>query len=85
MNRRTRKKLEKAYARPVIRALASRAIFQEAQGMLPKISMTFELTDGEVIQFELELEEAAKFIEQTVSAYNAAVPVLKTSRGGWGL
>jgi len=67
-----------AYARPVVKALASRAIFNEAQGMLPKVQMTFELTTGEVVTFELEVAEAG------IASYRAIVPQLRTGMGGWG-
>jgi len=73
-----------AYARPVVKALASRAIFNEAQGMLPKVQMTFELTTGEVVTFELEVAEAGKFIEMSIASYRAIVPQLRTGMGGWG-
>ena len=79
-----RKRIEQSTRRPAVRAIASRAIFQEAQGAIPKVAMTFEMTSGELVTFELEVTEAAKFIDQTVSAYHAIVPPLRTSRQGWG-
>jgi hypothetical protein len=70
--------------RPAARAIASRAIFAEASGMLPTIQMTFELVSGEVVTFELQVNEAGKFIEQATSAYRAIVPPLRTGMQGWG-
>ena len=78
------RKKQPVYARPVVKAIASRAIFTEAQGMLPKVRMEFQLANGENVAFELELDEAGKFIEQATSAYRAIVPPLRTSMGGWG-
>jgi hypothetical protein len=78
------KRRPRPYARPTVKAIASRAIFAEAQGYLPKIHMTFELENGEQIAFELEIDEAGKFIEQSISAYRAIVPQLRTGMGGWG-
>lgn len=84
LTRRQKRAIEDAYARPVVKALASRAIFAEAQGAIPKVAMTFELATGEVVKFELELPEAGAFIEQSISAYRAIVPQLRTGMGGWG-
>lgn len=64
---------------------AARALFPEARGMIPKISLTFDCVDGSIVEFELEAAEAARMIEQAMSAYNAILPPLKTSRGGFGL
>jgi len=69
----------------VNRAIASRALFSEARGSIPHIAFQIEMTNGETVEFELEIAEAKKLIEQMVSAYNAVYPVLKTSRGGIGL
>ena len=52
--------------------------------MLPTVQMTFELTTGEVVTFELQVDEAGKFIEQATSAYRAIVPPLRTGMQGWG-
>lgn len=83
MTRRQRKAMEQAYARPTARALASRAIYQ-GEEHLPKLSLTFQLESGEVIQFELPLVEAAKFIEMATASYHAALPDLRIGgRGGW--
>lgn len=70
--------------RPVNRAIASRAIYAEARGYLPTVQMTFELTSGEQITFELQVDEAGKFIEQATAAYRAIVPTLRTGGAGWG-
>jgi hypothetical protein len=75
-----RKRSKEPYRRPAVRALASRAIFNEASGQLPTIAMKFEMTDGEIVEFELNITEAAKFIEQSVAAYHAVVPNLKIGR-----
>lgn len=84
LSRRQRKAIEAAYARPTVKALATRAIFNDAQGAIPKLHMTFELESGEVVKFELEVPEAGAFIEQSIAAYRAIVPQLRTGMGGWG-
>lgn len=66
-------------------AKAARALFPEARGMIPKISLTFECEDGSLVEFELEAAEAGRLVEQAMSAYNAILPPLKTARGGFGL
>lgn len=66
-------------------AKAARALFPEARGMIPKISLTFDCVDGTIVEFELEAIEAARLIEQAMSAYNAILPPLKTARGGYGM
>lgn len=59
-------------------AIASRAIFQEGRGHLPKIELQFETYDGEILEFDLDYEQAALFIDQAASAYNAVMRPLKT-------
>lgn len=79
-----RKKVTKVHFN-VKEASAARALFPEARGAIPKISLTFRTWDDEVITFEMEATEAGKLIEHAMSAYNAILPPLKTSRGGFGL
>lgn len=74
-----------AYQYTAVRAKACRAVFSEARGAIPKVQMTFIMTDESEITFEMEAGDAGRFIEQAMSAYNAIVPPLKTSRGGFGL
>lgn len=62
-------------------ALAAKAIYQEGRGRLPKLSLTFETFDGQIVQFDLDLMEAAKLIDEASNAYNSALPVLKSRRG----
>lgn len=66
-------------------ATAARAIFQQGRGAIPKVQFKFLTYDDEEVEFELEMIEAGKMIEQAMSAYNAISPPLKTSRGGFGL
>jgi len=66
-------------------ATACRAIYQRVRGELPTVQMKFTDWDGGEYEFELSATEAGKFIEQAMSAYNAILPPLKTSRGGFGL
>lgn len=75
-----RSKKQKPYARPIVRSIASRAVFNEASGQLPMINMEFEMPDGEKVVFELTVEQAARHIEQAVAAYHAIVPNLKIGR-----
>lgn len=69
---------------PVI-VRSTRVLFPEAEGMREKIGVQFEDATGRVYQFDLEVKEAARLIEETLAAYNVINPPLKTSRGGWGL
>lgn len=62
-------------------AVAARAIYQEGRDRVPKISLTFESEEGEKIEFELQLDTAADFIDQAVAAYNSAMRPLKNQRG----
>lgn len=48
--------------------------------MLPSVQLTFEMTDGEVVVFELPVSETAKLIEQATASYHAIIPPLKTGR-----
>jgi hypothetical protein len=61
-----------------ISATATRAIFQGAN-TLPTIQFTIETTT-ETLQFELPLEESAKFIQQALDAYTSAVPSTPRAR-----
>lgn len=67
-----------------VRVRASRAIVESAAGQMPRVAMQFEDAAGVVYQFELDVKEAAEMIETATSAYHAIVPVLKTSRHGFG-
>lgn len=80
-----KKRRRPTYHHVANRCTAARAIFAEVQGAIPKIALTFELVDGSTQTFELEAIEAGRMIEQAMSAYNAIMPPLKTSRGGFGL
>lgn len=59
-----------------ITGTAARAIYQLPQGMLPKIRFVVETRELGVIAFELTLEEAAKFMQQGITAIQAATPRL---------
>lgn len=65
-------------------ATAARALFVD-RDQTPNIQLTFTTDQGEIIEFELTARECAKMLEQAISAYNAILPPLKTSRGGYGL
>lgn len=56
-----------------ISGTATRAIFQGANA-LATIQFTIETTT-ETLQFELPMVEAAKFLQQGLNAYSAAVPM----------
>lgn len=66
------------------KAVAARAVFQEAPGAIPKVSLTFDLIDGTTHTFELDAMEAGKFINQSIAAYNSIMPPIRTGQGGWG-
>jgi len=74
-------KKQKKIRYEVRQAIASRAIVQEGRGHIPKIEMRFETYDGEILEFDLDFEQAATFIDQAAAAYNAVLRPLKTSRG----
>ena len=57
-----------------------RALFVPVSGQIHRIEMTFHTSDGERVVIEMEHDVAAKIIEQGVSAYNAIMKPLKTSR-----
>jgi len=65
-------------------AKAARALFVD-RGSLPRIQLTFIVDDGTTVEVEMEAQIAGVMIEQAMSAYNAILPPLKTSRGGFGL
>ena len=64
---------------------ASRAIYQEAVGVVPRVEISILTDRGEHLTIDLDHLQVASLIEQTMNAYNAIFPPLKTSRGGWGL
>ena len=67
-------------------ASASRAVVSTVHGDLPHIEVTMVMdSTKEKITFDLTLNDTAILIEQLVSSYNAIVPPLRTSRGGFGL
>lgn len=71
-----------------IKTVTTRALLPAEGQDLNRIEVKFVMTpqdDREQITFELTLHEAANLIEELMAAYNAIVPVLKTTRGGWGL
>ena len=69
-----------------VNATATRALVGSVHGDLPRIEVTMTMDDSqERITFELTVNEAGKLIEQMMAAYNAIMPPLKTSRGGFGL
>lgn len=63
---------------------ASRAIFVH-QDQIPLTRIKFTLDDDATVEFDLTIHQATALIEEMMAAYNAIVPVLKTSRGGFGL
>jgi hypothetical protein len=64
---------------------ATRAIYQEAVGVVPRVQIMILTDAGERLELDLDHLQVAKLIEQTMQAYNTIFPPLKTSRGGWGL
>lgn len=64
---------------------AARAIFQANGHEVPRIDLTFLTEDGKQIDFDLDHQQLARLIEQTMAVYNTIFPPLKTSRGGRGL
>jgi hypothetical protein len=79
------KKKEKPIYYNVKTVEASRAIYQEAVGVVPRVQITIETDSGERLILDLDHLQVAHLIEHTMNAYNAIFPPLKTSRGGWGL
>lgn len=67
-----------------VKVRAARALFPEQSGHVEKLSMQFEDAAGVIYQFDLDVKEAGKMIEEAISAYHAIVPPLRTSRSGWG-
>lgn len=67
-----------------VRVRATRALFPEASGAIPRVSIQFEDAQGAIHQFDLDVKDAAELIEQSTAAYHAILPPLKTSRSGWG-
>jgi hypothetical protein len=78
------KRYRPKYRHVAVEAKAVRALFPSVHGAIPKIALTFIMTDGSEQTFELEATEAAKLIDQSIAAYHAIVPQLKTGRGSWG-
>lgn len=79
-----KRKYRPRYSHVANRAVAARALFNEAPGAIPKVALTFDLVDGTTHTFELEVTEAAKLITTALSAYNAIMPPLNITRGsGW--
>lgn len=70
-----------------IKATATRALIPGEGQDFNRIEVTFHTKErpAEKITFELSFHESARLIEQLMASYNAIAPVLKTSRGGWGL
>lgn len=58
---------------------ASKAVFQ-GTGIMPRVRITMTTEDDQKIDFELDIENAAKLIEESTHAYYAIVPELKTRR-----
>ena len=63
---------------------ASRALIGGPHGDLPKVALQFTDAEGKVWEVDLDLPNAARLIEEATAAYHAIVPVLRTSRSGWG-
>lgn len=68
----------------ITEAKAARALFVD-RGSLPRIQLTFITDEGVKVEVEMEAMIAGQMVEQAMSAYNAILPPLKTSRGGFGL
>lgn len=54
-------------------ASASRAVYQLPIGMLPRIEFSFTTPDGKII-VTMDLEQASRFIQEGITAIEAAVP-----------
>jgi predicted thioesterase len=58
---------------------ASKAVYQ-GKDIMPRVRIAMTTEDGQKIDFELDIENAAKLIEESTHAYFAIVPELKTRR-----
>jgi hypothetical protein len=56
-----------------VKGTAARAIVATVAGMLPNIRFTFTTRDTEWV-VEMTLEDASKFLQQGLDAYQASVP-----------
>jgi len=63
---------------------ASRAIFQGAAD-LPRVRVAMTTTTGQVVDFEMDLAQTARLIEQATYAFRASVPTPKTQTQTYGL
>lgn len=77
--------LRRLTGRKVKAATSARAIFQAGGDSMPKVVFSFLTDSEEQFDFELTIHQTASLIEQSMAAYNAIIPPLKTSRGGFGL
>lgn len=59
-----------------IEATVSRAVYQKAYGMFPTIEFRVTADNGDTVVFNLELQLAGKFIQESISAFEAAVPTI---------
>jgi hypothetical protein len=67
-----------------IKAVASRALFPSQGREVEMVSVQFIDAHGTIHQFDLDVKVARELIESATASYHAIVPVLRTSRGGWG-
>lgn len=59
-----------------IEATATRAVYQKAYGQFPTVEFTITADNGDIVTFNLELALAGKFIQESISAFEAAVPTI---------
>lgn len=58
-------------------AKAVRSVYQEVRGMIPRIRFTILTHHNEEVSFELDYEEATKFLNEAIAAHTAIAPGLK--------
>ena len=57
-----------------VEAHATRAVYQEARGHLPKIEFKVKDDAGNSFEFTMYLQDAVKFIQESLHAIDAATP-----------
>ena len=57
-----------------VKGTAARSIVPTAPGMLPLIRFTFTDTNKNTFAVEMTLEDAGKFLQQGLDAFDAALP-----------
>lgn len=61
---------------------ATRAMFGEGGMSGSRILLSFRTTDGQIVDLDLDIDQAHVVIEQMTHAYHAIVPKLRTQRFG---